>query len=115
MVSIVPVVGAGAGLGAGGGLPHGDGHALAGLGLLIWSALVVSTIDNFLSPRLVGRDTRMSDLLILLSTLGGLLLFGPVGFIVGPVVAALFVTVWHLYGEAFGGQVPGEERNLGET
>ncbi|TFH66619.1 MAG: AI-2E family transporter [Gemmatimonadales bacterium] len=85
-----------------------SGHAGAGLGLLLWSALVVSTIDNFLRPRLVGRDTRMSDLLILLSTLGGLLLFGPVGFIVGPIVAALFVTVWHLYGETFGSQVPAE-------
>jgi predicted PurR-regulated permease PerM len=50
-----------------------SGPAGAGLGLLLWSALVVSTIDNFLRPRLVGRDTRMSDLLILLSTLGGLL------------------------------------------
>jgi len=62
---------------------------------------VVSTVDNFLRPRLIGRDARMSDLLILLSTLGGIILFGAVGFIVGPIVAALFVTVWHLYGEAF--------------
>ncbi|HKJ01232.1 MAG TPA: AI-2E family transporter [Longimicrobiales bacterium] len=77
------------------------GHAVAGIGLLVWSSVVVSTVDNFLRPRLVGRDTRMSDILILLSTLGGLVLFGPVGFIVGPIVAALFVTVWHLYGEAF--------------
>jgi predicted PurR-regulated permease PerM len=77
------------------------GHAGAGVGLLLWSVVVVSTVDNFLRPRLVGRDTRMSDLLILLSTLGGLVLFGPVGFIVGPIVAALFVTIWHLYGQAF--------------
>lgn len=83
------------------------GHVGAGLGLLAWSLLVVSTIDNFLRPRFVGRDTRMSDLLILLSTLGGLFLFGPVGFIVGPIVAALFVTVWHLYGEAFQDRLPG--------
>jgi predicted PurR-regulated permease PerM len=67
----------------------------------------VSMVDNFLRPRLVGRDTRMSDLLILLSTLGGIMLFGPVGFVVGPIVAALFVTVWHLYGEAFGEWLPG--------
>ena len=82
------------------------GHATAGLALLLWSLVVVSTIDNFLRPRFVGRDTRMSDLLILLSTLGGLFLFGPVGFIVGPIVAALFVTVWHLYGESFHDQLP---------
>ncbi len=77
------------------------GHALASLGLLVWSGLVVTAIDNFLRPRFVGRDIRMSDLLVLLSTLGGLILFGPVGFIVGPIVAALFVTVWALYGETF--------------
>jgi len=82
------------------------GHAGAGLWLLAWGLLVVSTIDNFLRPRFVGRDTRMSDLLVLLSTLGGLFLFGPVGFIVGPIVAALFVTVWHIYGEAFQDQPP---------
>ena len=83
------------------------GHAGAGLVLLLWSVLVVSTIDNFLRPRFVGRDTRISDLLILLSTLGGLFFFGPVGVMVGPIVAALFVTVWHLYGEAFHDRLPG--------
>ena len=77
------------------------GEVGAAVGLLIWSAVVVSTVDNFLRPRLVGRDARMSDLLILLSTLGGIVLFGAVGFIVGPIVAALFVTIWHIYGEAF--------------
>lgn len=77
------------------------GEVGAAVGLLIWSAVVVSTVDNFLRPRLVGRDARMSDLLILLSTLGGIVLFGAVGFIVGPIVAALFVTIWHIYGETF--------------
>ena len=83
------------------------GHAGAALGVALWCGLAVGTVDNFLRPRLVGRDTRMSDLLILLSTLGGIILFGPVGFVVGPIVAALFVTVWHLYGEAFGEWLPG--------
>ncbi len=84
------------------------GHMGAGLGLLAWCGLVVSSLDNFVRPILVGRDTKMSDLMILLSTLGGILLFGVVGFIVGPIVAALFVTVWHLYGEAFREMLPGE-------
>ena len=83
------------------------GHAEPAVALFLWSAVVVSAVDNFLRPRLIGRDARMSDLLILLSTLGGLMLFGPVGFVVGPIVAALFVTVWHLYGEAFGEWLPG--------
>jgi predicted PurR-regulated permease PerM len=77
------------------------GQVFAPVALLVWSALVVSTVDNFLRPRLIGRDARMSDLLILLSTLGGIFLFGALGFIVGPIVAALFVTIVHIYGEAF--------------
>jgi predicted PurR-regulated permease PerM len=73
---------------------------------------VVSTIDNFLRPRLVGRDARMSDLLILLSTLGGIFLFGAVGFIVGPIVAALFVAIWHIYGETFSDWLPAVPKGL---
>jgi predicted PurR-regulated permease PerM len=83
-----------------------SGESGAALGLLLWCALVVGTVDNFLRPRLVGRDARMSDLLILLSTLGGIGLFGALGFIIGPIVAALFVTVWHIYGEAFRNWLP---------
>ncbi len=82
------------------------GQIISAIGLLIWSAVVVSTLDNFLRPRLVGRDARMSDLLILLSTLGGIVLFGVVGFIVGPIVAALFVTIWSIYGEVFRDWLP---------
>ena len=82
------------------------GKVAAGFGLLVWCALVVSTIDNFLRPRLVGRDARMSDLLILLSTLGGIFVFGAVGFIVGPIIAALFVSIWHIYGETFSDWLP---------
>lgn len=82
------------------------GHAGAATALFLWGVLVVSTADNFLRPRLVGRDARMADLMVLLSTLGGFVLFGAAGFIVGPIVAALFVTVWHLYGQAFAAWLP---------
>jgi len=84
------------------------GHGGAATALFLWGVLVVSTADNFLRPRLVGRDARMSDLMVLLSTLGGLVLFGASGFIVGPIVAALFVTVWHLYGQAFAAWLPAQ-------
>ena len=77
----------------------------AGL-LTAWCALVVGSIDNVLRPRLVGSDAKMSDLLILIGTLGGISLFGPVGFIVGPIVAALFVTFWDVYGRAFADSLP---------
>lgn len=89
------------------------GEVAAGVGLLVWCALVVSTIDNFLRPRLVGRDARMSDLLILLSTLGGIFVFGAVGFIVGPIVAALFVSIWHIYGETFSDWLPAVPQEVG--
>jgi predicted PurR-regulated permease PerM len=88
------------------------GRTVAAIGLLLWCLLVVGTIDNVLRPRLVGRDARMSDLLILLSTLGGIVLFGAVGFVVGPIIAALFVTMWDIYGEAFKDWLPSEPQPL---
>lgn len=86
------------------------GKVWTALALLVWCAVVVSSIDNLLRPQLIGRDARMSDLLILLSTLGGIILFGAVGFIVGPIIAALFVTVWHIYGEVFRDWLPAKQR-----
>ncbi|MEO7723219.1 MAG: AI-2E family transporter [Chthoniobacterales bacterium] len=77
------------------------GKTLTALLLLAWCAAVVGTIDNILRPRLVGKDAKMPDLLILVGTLGGLFLFGPIGFIVGPLVCGLFLTVWDIYGTTF--------------
>ena len=68
------------------------GSALPATLVAIWCAGVVGSIDNFLRPVLVGKDAEMPDLLILSGTLGGLFLFGPIGFIVGPVVCGLFLT-----------------------
>ena len=77
------------------------GQTGAAIGLTVWCAGVVGTVDNVMRPRLVGKDTKMPDLLILLSTLGGLSYFGPIGLIAGPILAALFITVWDLYRHAF--------------
>jgi hypothetical protein len=77
------------------------GQVSSAVGLTIWFVAVVGTVDNVLRPRLVGGDTQMPDLLILISTLGGLSLFGVAGLIVGPVVAALFVTMWDVYEVSF--------------
>ncbi|ABL66357.1 AI-2E family transporter [Chlorobium phaeobacteroides] len=71
------------------------------LGVLLFCSIIVGQIDNILRPILIGRDTKMNELMIFLGTLGGLGLFGIIGIIVGPIVAALFVTVWEIYGEAF--------------
>lgn len=74
-----------------------SGHTAAGLLLCAFCAVIVSSVDNVIRPRLVGRDTKLPELIVLLSTLGGIMLMGPVGFIIGPVVAALFITVWDIY------------------
>jgi len=76
-------------------------QVLAAILVAAWCAAVVGTIDNVLRPMLVGKDARMPDLLILVGTLGGLFLFGPIGFIAGPLVFGLFLTVWDIYGAAF--------------
>src|SRR5213592_3974125 len=72
------------------------GQYLTATLLAAWCAAVVGTVDNFLRPVLVGRDAKMPDLLILIGTLGGLFLFGPIGFIVGPIVWALSYCLGHL-------------------
>jgi predicted PurR-regulated permease PerM len=82
------------------------GQLLAGMLLFAWCAAVVGTIDNILRPILVGKDAKMPDLLILVGTLGGLFLFGPIGFIVGPIVCGLFLTVWDIYGATFKDVLP---------
>jgi predicted PurR-regulated permease PerM len=82
------------------------GQTLPATLLLIWCAAVVGTVDNVLRPILVGKDAKMPDLLILIGTLGGLFLFGPMGFIVGPIVCGLFLTVWDIYGTTFKDVLP---------
>ena len=77
-----------------------SGEIWRGLALAAFCGLVVGSIDNLLRPLLVGRDTQMHELLIFFSTLGGLLMFGVMGFIVGPILAALFVTVWEIFATA---------------
>lgn len=83
-----------------------SGHTAAGIALAVFCAGIVSSIDNVLRPRLVGHDTKLPDLLILLSSLGGVLMFGMLGLVIGPIVAALFVTVWEIYGRMFASVLP---------
>lgn len=101
VLSIIPAIGSGLVWGPASIYLLAIGRVGAGIGLLVWGIVVVSSVDNVMRPWLVGRDTQMSDLLVLLGVLGGLALFGAAGVLIGPIVAALFVTVWELYGEAF--------------
>ena len=57
---------------------------------------VIGLVDNLLRPLLVGKDTKMPDYVVLISTLGGMTLFGINGFVIGPVIAALFMACWDL-------------------
>ena len=72
---------------------------------VVVGALIIGLVDNLLRPLLlVGRDTEMPDYLVLISTLGGIAYFGLSGFVVGPTIAALFITVWEMMGREFGGR-----------
>ncbi|VXB62390.1 Predicted PurR-regulated permease PerM [Pseudomonas sp. 8O] len=75
-----------------------SGSLMQGIILTAFGVLVIGLVDNILRPILVGKDTRMPDYLILISTLGGLALLGLNGFVIGPLVAALFVASWNLFG-----------------
>ncbi len=78
----------------------------AGIGLLLFCGIVVGSLDNVLRPILVGKDTRMHELMIFFGTLGGIMMFGIAGIFIGPLIASLFVTIWELYGIAFKDYLP---------
>ena len=77
------------------------GNFSGGVILLIICGGVAGNLDNIVRPKLVGKDTEMHDLFILFSTLGGISMFGILGIIIGPIIAALFITIWEIYGDAF--------------
>lgn len=85
-----------------------SGQYLKGAILLLVGTLVISLIDNLLRPPLVGKGTRLPDYVVLVSTLGGISLFGINGFIIGPLIAALFIAVWSLQAEGRTGVPPSE-------
>jgi predicted PurR-regulated permease PerM len=76
-----------------------QGETLKAVILLTAGILAIGMIDNFLRPRLIGKDIKMSDYLVLVSTLGGLAWFSLTGFVLGPIIAALFITCWDILGK----------------
>jgi predicted PurR-regulated permease PerM len=79
-----------------------SGQVATGMLLLAFCAVIVGSVDNVLRPTLVGKDTKLPQLVVLVSTLGGITLMGIVGFIIGPVIAALFISVWDIYTASVG-------------
>jgi predicted PurR-regulated permease PerM len=73
-----------------------SGEIVAGVALILVGVFIIGLVDNLLRPILVGRDTRMPDYLILLSTLGGLAGFGLAGIVIGPIIAAFFLSIWEM-------------------
>ena len=74
------------------------GETWRGLTLIAYGMLVIGLIDNILRPILVGQDTRMPDYVVLIATLGGIAVFGLNGFVIGPLIAAMFIAVWDIFG-----------------
>ena len=83
-----------------------QGSVAGGIGLIVFCGLVVGSLDNVLRPILVGKDTKMHELMIFFGTLGGIMMFGITGIFIGPLIASLFITIWELYGIAFSDYLP---------
>jgi predicted PurR-regulated permease PerM len=83
-----------------------QGSVVAGVGLMAFCGVIVGSLDNVLRPILVGKDTKMHELMIFFGTLGGIMMFGIAGIFIGPLIASLFITIWELYGIAFAEYLP---------
>jgi predicted PurR-regulated permease PerM len=68
-----------------------------GVVLILFGSLVIGLVDNLVRPMLVGRDTKIPDYVILIATLGGMAVFGLNGFVIGPLIAAMFIAVWDIF------------------
>jgi predicted PurR-regulated permease PerM len=77
------------------------GEGISATVLIAYGVLIIGLADNFLRPILVGRDTKLPDWMVLLSTLGGIVMVGIHGFVVGPLIAVLFVAFWQIFSREF--------------
>ncbi|GAB4167613.1 MAG: AI-2E family transporter [Wenzhouxiangellaceae bacterium] len=101
VLSLIPAVGAGLVWAPAAIYLYAVGHWIQASVLLGYGVLVIGLADNVLRPILVGRDTKLPDWMVLLSTLGGLAMFGINGFVVGPLIAVLFIAFWQIFGREF--------------
>ena len=73
------------------------GAVWQGVSLILYGVLVIGLVDNLLRPFLIGKDTKLPDYLVLISTLGGIQVFGLNGFVIGPLIAAMFMVAWEIF------------------
>lgn len=101
-----------------------QGETVTGVGLGLFCGLVVGSLDNVLRPILVGKDTKMHELMIFFSTLGGIFMFGLPGIFIGPLIASLLMSIWEIYGVEFADVLPevgslladfGEDHDMHDT
>jgi len=101
ILSIIPAIGSGLVWAPAGIILLFTGNIWEGIFVLLFGGIFISLVDNILRPKLVGNDTEMHPLLVFFATLGGLISFGIIGFIIGPVIMALFLALWEIYGKEF--------------
>jgi predicted PurR-regulated permease PerM len=101
IMAVVPVVGCSVIWAPAGIIMLLTGQIWEGILILATGVLVISTIDNLLRPVLLGKDVEMHPLMIFLSTLGGIIVFGFSGFVIGPIIASMLLAIWEMYDEYF--------------
>ena len=99
LLSLLPAVGAALVWGPVAAYLLSIGAVWQSVAMAAWGVLVIGLVDNVLRPILVGKETRLPDYLVLVSTLGGLAAFGLNGFVIGPVIAAIFLATWEIFVE----------------
>ncbi|MGK7296015.1 MAG: AI-2E family transporter [Candidatus Wenzhouxiangella sp. M2_3B_020] len=101
VLSLIPAVGAGIVWLPAAIYLYAVGDWFSATVLVLFGVLIIGLADNILRPILVGRDTKLPDWMVLLSTLGGIAMVGINGFVVGPLIAVLFVAFWQIFGNEF--------------
>ncbi|WPB59324.1 AI-2E family transporter [Xylophilus sp. GOD-11R] len=97
LLSLLPAIGAGLVWGPVAIYFLATGAVAKALVLVFVGVFVIGLVDNILRPLLVGKDTKLPDYIVLISTIGGMALFGLNGFVIGPVIAAMFISTWDIF------------------
>lgn len=97
IASFIPVFGTALVIVPGAAYLYFLGNGISAFGLIIWGLLLVGMIDNFLRPHLIERGVKIHPLLILLGVIGGLAVFGPMGFLIGPLIVSLTLVLFDIY------------------
>lgn len=111
-LSLIPAIGAGLVWLPAAIYLYATGEWVSATVLIAYGVLIIGLADNVLRPILVGRDTKLPDWMVLLSTLGGIAMVGINGFVIGPLIAVLFVAFWQIFSREFN---PGTQTRSGKS